>query len=45
LQDILNLEHADRRRFMEQISAINRQMNQVTEPSAGGFVPLDYWGR
>ncbi len=41
LADILNLEHGDRQRFIEEISAINRQMNEVPEPSRG--VPLDLW--
>jgi len=27
------LEHADRRQFIEQISAINRQMNQAAAPA------------
>lgn len=44
LQDILNLEHDDRRRFIEQISAINRRMNQVTDPQLStGHIPLEFW--
>ncbi|MFN8499776.1 MAG: DUF6760 family protein [Anaerolineae bacterium] len=44
LTDILNLEHGDRHRFIEQISAINRQMNE----DAGGAattegIPLQFW--
>jgi hypothetical protein len=39
MQEILNLEHADRHRFIEQISAINRQMNVSAEPSEG--IPLE----
>jgi hypothetical protein len=41
LEEILNLEHADRRRFIEQISAINRQMNYVAEPTEG--ISLATW--
>jgi hypothetical protein len=26
--EIMNLEHADRRRWVEEVSAINRRMNQ-----------------
>jgi hypothetical protein len=29
LADVLALEHADRRRWVEQISAINRRMNEA----------------
>lgn len=42
LEDILNLEHGDRQRFIEEISAINRQMNETSEPSKG--IPLELWG-
>jgi hypothetical protein len=46
LSDILNLEHGDRHRFMDEISAINRQMNEAAgpsgpEPSKG--IPLEVW--
>jgi hypothetical protein len=41
LEDILNLEHGDRQRFIEEISAINRQMNESSTPSKG--IPLDQW--
>ncbi len=44
LDDILNLEHADRQRFVEHISAINRQMNQATEPSPSTGIPIELWG-
>ncbi len=35
MMDILKLEHADRQRFVDQISEINRQMNGQSEP--GGY--------
>lgn len=38
LQDILNLEHGDRQRFIDEISTINRQMNESNKPSQG--VPI-----
>ncbi len=46
LAEILDLEHSDRRRFMDEISAINRQLNEQTdtggsEPSRG--IPLEVW--
>ena len=41
LAEILNLEHADRQRFIEGISAINRRMNEAEGSSQG--VPLEYW--
>ncbi len=41
LEDILSLEHGDRQRFIDEISRINRQMNQVSEPSKG--IPLQDW--
>ena len=44
LQDILNLEHDDRRRFIEQISAINRRMNQVADPTLStSQLPIEFW--
>ncbi len=39
LTDILNLEHGDRQRFIDEISAINRQMNEPAAPSQG--LPLE----
>ncbi len=41
--DILNLEHEDRERFIQEISDINRKSNQGqgSEPSAG--IPLELW--
>ena len=44
LEDILNLEHGDRQRFIKEISAINREMSQAAEPpmpSRG--IPLELW--
>jgi hypothetical protein len=41
--DIFNLEHADRRRFIEHISAMNRKMNESVETVSSGAVPLDQW--
>lgn len=49
LEDILNLEHGDRQRFMDEISAINRQINESSGPdrSSGSQgsqgVPLEVW--
>lgn len=40
----MRLEHGDRQRFIEEISAINRQMNEGGEgyePSRG--IPLEMW--
>jgi hypothetical protein len=42
-EDILNLEHGDRHRFMDEISAINRQMNESTGPAPSEGVPLEVW--
>ena len=42
LEDILQLEHGDRQRFINEISSINRQMNEGPAPSAG--IPLESWG-
>lgn len=42
LDEILALPHGDRQRFIEEISAINRQMNESTAPSRG--IPLELWG-
>lgn len=41
LGDILSLEHADRQRFIEEISGINRKMNDDARPSQG--IPLEQW--
>jgi hypothetical protein len=41
LVDILDLEHGDRQRFIEEISAINRQMSQSSTQSEG--IPLELW--
>lgn len=41
LEDILALEHGDRQRFIEEISAINRQKNEGSEPLKG--IPLASW--
>jgi hypothetical protein len=48
LADILNLEHADRQRFMDEISAINRQLNESSGSESPGShgsqgVPLEVW--
>ncbi|MHB9032854.1 MAG: DUF6760 family protein [Anaerolineae bacterium] len=40
-EDILNLEHGDRQRFIEEISAINRELNASSEPTQG--IPLQNW--
>ncbi len=42
LDDILNLEHGDRQRFIEEISAINRKMNEGAAPASQG-IPLQDW--
>jgi len=43
LTDILHLEHGDRQRFIDEISAINRRMNagDGTDPARG--IPLQFW--
>ena len=42
--DILNLEHGDRHRFMDEISAINRQINESTgSPPPSNGIPLEVW--
>lgn len=46
LEDILNLEHGDRQRFMDEISAINRQINEPSggSPASGSQgIPLEVW--
>lgn len=42
IQDILTLEHGDRQRFIDEISDINRQMNEASAPAKG--IPLQDWG-
>ncbi len=44
MMDILALEHADRQRFVDEISEINRQMNEGgPSPSGSGpaGIPID----
>lgn len=43
LTDILQLEHADRQRFIDEISAINRRMNTEKGTDAAQGVPLQFW--
>ncbi|MER3513613.1 MAG: hypothetical protein C4310_03805 [Chloroflexota bacterium] len=44
LEDILNLEHGDRQRFIEEISTINRQMNEGSESAESSpGIPLEFW--
>jgi hypothetical protein len=43
VEDILNLEHEDRQMFIDEISTINKKMNQTPTPSRG--IPLEQWGR
>jgi hypothetical protein len=43
LEEILNLEHGDRQRFMDEISAINRQMNESSGPEPSKGIPLEVW--
>ena len=43
LADILNLEHGDRQRFMEEISAINRRMNGDVNDATAAGIPLQFW--
>jgi transcriptional antiterminator len=44
LEDILNLEHGDRHRFIEEISAINKEMNANSgSPSPSRGIPLELW--
>jgi hypothetical protein len=38
LDTILKLTHGDRQRFIEEISTINRQMNEASAPAKG--IPL-----
>ena len=41
LEDVLNLEHGDRQRFIEEISKINRHMSEGGE--AYSSIPLEHW--
>ena len=41
LGDILSLEHGDRQRFIDEISAINRQANG--EPTVSKGIPIQDW--
>jgi hypothetical protein len=43
LEEILNLEHGDRQRFMDEISAINRRMNEPSGPAPSQGIPLEVW--
>jgi len=44
LSDILALEHGDRQRFIDEISAINREMNRAAEaPAPSQGIPLQFW--
>ncbi|MGB8647435.1 MAG: DUF6760 family protein [Anaerolineae bacterium] len=46
LEDVLNLEHPDRLRFIDEISAINRRMNDsraAASRSKSRGVPLQEW--
>ncbi len=42
LEDILALEHGDRQQFIEEISAINRRMNESSAAPSQG-IPLQFW--
>lgn len=41
-EDILNLEHGDRQRFIDEISVINRKMNESASAPTQG-IPLQDW--
>ena len=44
LSEILELEHGDRQRFIEEISAINKEMSQASTPAAPSRgIPLELW--
>jgi hypothetical protein len=43
LVDILHLEHNDRRRFIDEISAINRRLNAEDGTAAAQGIPLQFW--
>jgi len=46
MEELLNLEHADRQRFIEEISAINRRMNESSAPApkpASRGISLQEW--
>ncbi len=44
LAEILGLEHGDRQRFVEEISAINKEMGQESAPTQSKGIPLELWG-
>lgn len=44
LAEILSLEHGDRQRFIEEISAINKEMSQESTPAPSRGLPLELWG-
>ena len=41
--EILHLEHGDRQRFIDEISAINRRANAEDGAEAARGVPLQFW--
>ncbi len=43
LREILELEHGDRQRFIEEISSINKEMSQETSPAPSRGIPIDQW--
>ena len=43
LKEILDLEHGDRQRFIEEISAINKQMSQSPTSTPSRGIPLELW--
>lgn len=45
LQEILNLEHGDRQRFIDEISAINKRMNSDEAAAAKQGIPLQFWAK
>lgn len=45
LAEIVNLEHADRQRFIEETSAINRRMNDEPGSTSVSGVPLQFWAQ
>jgi hypothetical protein len=43
LAEILELEHGDRQRFIEEISAINKEMSQGAAQTPSRGIPLELW--
>jgi hypothetical protein len=43
LAEILSLENADRRRFLDEIAALNRRAEGGHEPGPGKSIPLQFW--